>query len=255
MIVSTTISYGQQNNLIVNHGFAHNDYLHDRPVFDALDNGYVKFEADIFLKNNKLVVAHWFPYFKGNKTLDSLYLLPLSKIVARRLADSSQCTPITLLIDIKSDPNKTYKALSSLLQKYSNILSSVENGIFKQREISIIITGRKPVKLIKEQLTRYVMIDDNLLDSDNERNESLYAMSSCKYSKLLNWNGEGRITMKEKAKLITFVNLAHKQGKKVRLWASPENKNVWAFLLQCNVDYIHTDKLVELKDFLFSDTP
>ena len=50
-----------------------------------------------------------------------------------------------------------------------------------------------------------------------------------------------------------YVAKAHLQGKKVRLWASPENKVVWAELLKCNVDLINTDKLGALRNFLISE--
>ncbi len=57
--------------------FAHNDYCHKRPLFEALENGFTNIEADIFLMNNKLIVAHILPYFKGKRTLEALYLQPL----------------------------------------------------------------------------------------------------------------------------------------------------------------------------------
>jgi hypothetical protein len=37
---------------------AHNDYEHDRPLFDALDHRFKSVEADIWLVDGKLVVAH-----------------------------------------------------------------------------------------------------------------------------------------------------------------------------------------------------
>ena len=37
---------------------AHNDYLHDRPLLDALDQGFASVEADVFLVGDKLCVAH-----------------------------------------------------------------------------------------------------------------------------------------------------------------------------------------------------
>ena len=36
------------------HGHAHNDYLHPRPLLDALDQGFCSVEADIFLVDGKL---------------------------------------------------------------------------------------------------------------------------------------------------------------------------------------------------------
>jgi hypothetical protein len=80
-------------------------------------------------------------------------------------------------------------------------------------------------------------------------------MASCKYSKLLNWRGIGILPEIEKQRLCAFVEIAHKFGRKVRLWASPENTHVWRTLLACGVDLINTDKLEELKRFLTADKP
>ena len=54
----------------------------------------------------------------------------------------------------------------------------------------------------------------------------------------------------EKQKLTELITQAHQQHKKVRLWASPENKAVWKELLSCGVDLINTDNLEELRQFL-----
>ena len=37
---------------------AHNDYLHERPLFDALENGFRSIEADVFTQGDSLYVAH-----------------------------------------------------------------------------------------------------------------------------------------------------------------------------------------------------
>ena len=37
---------------------AHNDYLHSRPLADALAHGFWSIEADVWLTNGALLVAH-----------------------------------------------------------------------------------------------------------------------------------------------------------------------------------------------------
>jgi len=235
-------------------GYAHNDYLHKKPLFDALDNGYTHIEADIFLYKDSLIVAHWFPYMKDKRTLESLYLAPLKQYVQLNNCNSCIGTPpITLIIDIKSSPKKTYPALKALLEKYSSMLSSYENGVFKQGKVNIVITGRKPVDLIKKETRRLVMMDDFLDHTSGDINNNLFAMASCKYSKILNWTGKGQLPEKEKNKLLYLVGQAHLQGKKARLWASPENEKVWDELLKCGIDYINTDRLTKLKTYYMSN--
>ena len=64
-------------------GYAHNDYWHKRPLLDALENGYTHIEVDIFHLGDEFIVAHLFPFFKQDKTLENLYLKPLSEHIAR----------------------------------------------------------------------------------------------------------------------------------------------------------------------------
>jgi hypothetical protein len=57
-----TPALAQSPTTVVSHtisqGHAHNDYLHDRPLLDALDAGFSSVEADIFLVDDQLLVAH-----------------------------------------------------------------------------------------------------------------------------------------------------------------------------------------------------
>src|SRR5712672_4165891 len=56
---------------------AHNDYEHQRPLFDALEHGFCSVEADIYLVDGKLLVAHDRSKVKPERTLEALYLDPL----------------------------------------------------------------------------------------------------------------------------------------------------------------------------------
>src|SRR4051794_20826781 len=59
------------------HAHAHNDYEHPRPLLDALDAGFCSVEADIYLVDGKLLVAHNRKDVRPDRTLQSLYLDPL----------------------------------------------------------------------------------------------------------------------------------------------------------------------------------
>ena len=234
--------------------FAHNDYWHKRPLFDALDNGFTHVEADIYLRNGKLIVAHILPMLEKSRTLESLYLAPLMDCInGKNTLATRPVAPITLMIDIKSNANKTYAALEVLLNKYRSVISGYENGAYVQRQVNIVITGNKPFKMLKAEQNRLAFIDEDLLKTYRDTlATNVYQTASCKYSKILKWNGKGEMPAAQKQKLTAFVNMAHKYGKKVRLWASPEKEVVWTQLLNCGVDLINTDKLEELKGFLLA---
>jgi len=245
------LAAGAQSIMLAN-GFAHNDYRHKRPLFDAETNGYTHIEADVFLHDNKLVVAHINPYFKRNRTLENLYLAPLFKQVMAHNGNVYQNhnEPVTLMIDIKTNARKTYSALTAVLEKYRSMLSSYDDGNVTTRAVTIILSGHKPYEDVKAAKNRLVFIDEDLRKVERDTIANVARMASCKYSKLLKWKGNGLISLREKQRLLTYVNIAHKNGDQVRLWASPDNKVVWKEILSCGVDLINTDKLATLKDFL-----
>src|SRR4029079_16192267 len=85
------------------HAHAHNDYEHARPLFDALDQGFCSVEADIYLVESKLLVAHERRMIKPERTLESLYLEPLRQRVKQKGGRVYPKGPeFTLLIDLKS---------------------------------------------------------------------------------------------------------------------------------------------------------
>ena len=43
---------------VVQHGHAHNDYMHTRPLMEALESGFTSIEIDVFLHKNDLIVSH-----------------------------------------------------------------------------------------------------------------------------------------------------------------------------------------------------
>ena len=242
-------------NLSLPNAYAHNDYWHKRPLYDALDNGFTHIEADIYLRDGQLVVAHVLPRLRMRKTLDSLYLKPLVGCIdGTNRGITCPDFPVMLMIDIKSGARDTYIALKQLLEKYRPYLSSCRNGRFIQGKITVVLTGHKPVELLRKETDRIAFVDEDLMQALKDTiNQNFYQTASCRYSRLLNWIGEGPLPEKERSHLCDYVSAAHRLGKKVRLWASPENKAVWHELLNCGVDLINTDQLDNLKNFLLYD--
>lgn len=242
-------------NIPLANAFAHNDYWHKHPLYDALDNGFTQVEADIYLRHGKLIVAHILPVLTRKRNLEGTYLKPLQDFFnGNNKMISTVPYPMLLMIDIKSGAEKTYAQLQVLLEKYRPMLSGYENGKFTQRQVTVVITGHKPYDTLKAQQSRLAFIDEDLMQVKQDTlTANVYQTASCKYSRLLKWTGKGNIPFNERQRLCGYVMLAHKFGKRVRLWASPENPVVWKELLDCGVDLINTDQLAELKKFLLTE--
>ncbi|MFB0499386.1 hypothetical protein ABID99_005623 [Mucilaginibacter sp. OAE612] len=242
----------QAQNSPLSKGFAHNDYWHNRPLYDALDNGFQNVEADIYLRDDELLVAHMLPAFQKRRTLEQLYLKPLFNCYEGKNREVVYpLSPGTLMIDIKSDAEKTYAKLSEVLKRYAPMLSSYNDGEIIEGKVTIVITGNKPYKMLQAQRQRYAFIDEDLMQVHTDTlSNTVYKTASCKYSRLISWTGKGPMPEDQKQLLRDYVAAAHHHKKRVRLWASPENKEVWKALLECEVDLINTDKLAELREFL-----
>ena len=84
---------------------AHNDYRHASPLHDALAHGFTSVEADIFLVDDDLYVAHDRRDITPERTLRALYLDPLRERVRKNGGKVYRGGPqVTLLIDSGDEP-------------------------------------------------------------------------------------------------------------------------------------------------------
>ncbi|MEO1526542.1 MAG: phosphatidylinositol-specific phospholipase C/glycerophosphodiester phosphodiesterase family protein [Planctomycetota bacterium] len=230
---------------------AHNDYHHDRPLLDALDQGFCSVEADVFLIENKLLVAHDPTELRAERTLQRLYLDPLRE---RFVKNNGRIYPngprFTLLVDIKFDGAKTYVKLDEVLANYSQLLTSVIDGVHTQGAIDVIVSGDRPKKEILEDRSRFVGIDGRLSDLDSDVPAHLMPLISDRWTSHFKWRGKAAFPEPERTRLLQIVEKAHRAGRRVRFWATPESRAIWEELLAADVDHINTDKLKELAEFL-----
>jgi hypothetical protein len=237
---------------------AHNDYRHDRPLLDALANGFTSVEADVFLIDDDLYVAHDRREITAERTLRSLYLDPLRKRVrkngGRVYANGPQ---VTLLIDIKSEAVSTYKALDKMLAEYRDVFTSFGPDGRRDRAVIAIISGNRPYELMASQSIRYAAYDGRLSDLQSEAGADLVPLISDRWTTHFKWRGENEMPAEERRKLREIVRVAHEKGRRVRFWATPDEPSpareaLWSELVAAGVDLINTDDLEGLKEFLIS---
>lgn len=88
---------------------SHNDYEQQRPFYMAYNEQFGSMEADIYLVKGKLLVAHEPKQLDSTKTIESLYLQPLT-------AFHNGDRKLQLLIDIKTQGVATLDTLISVLK-------------------------------------------------------------------------------------------------------------------------------------------
>lgn len=238
---------------------AHNDYEHDRPLYDALDHGFNSVEADIFLVDDDLFVAHNRRDITPERTLRRLYLDPLRERVKHNGGRVYPNGPqFTLLIDIKTGAVETYKTLDRILAEYRDIFTSFGPNGRSDKAVLAIISGNRPREFMESQKLRYAGCDGRLRDLKSESPADLIPMISDNWRNHFKWNGTGEIPAEEHEKLREIVQKAHEKGRLVRFWSTPDNPSpareaLWSELLSAGVDLINTDDLEGLRQFLLAN--
>lgn len=230
---------------------AHNDYEHKRPLLDALDQGFCSVEADIFLKDGQLLVAHTAFQLKSERTLQKLYLDPLRD---RAKAHGGRVFPngpaFTLMIDVKTEAKSTWTALAKVLEEYDDILTVTRDGKTETKAVTVVISGNWDRAGIKSATVRRAAIDGRPTDLDGTESAELIPWVSASWNSMFRWKGEGEMPAEERKTLAAHVAKAHAQKRKVRFWGTPDRREAWAAQLEAGVDLINTDKLTELRAFL-----
>lgn len=233
------------------HAHAHNDYLHERPLLDALGHGFCSVEADLFLVDGELLVAHTQSELDKNSTLKRLYLDPLSERVRQNGGRVYRNGPvITLLLDFKKDGIATYEAMDELLGQYPHVFSVTRDGDRIEKAVNVVISGDRPFATVAADKERFAGLDGRLTDLDSDMPVHLMPMISDRWSSHFKWRGEGEMTTEEKNKLDTIVKQAHAKGRVLRFWAIPDNPISWNVMREAGVDLINTDDLAGLSKIL-----
>ncbi|MEO7976586.1 alkaline phosphatase [Flavobacterium sp.] len=222
---------------------SHNDYAGPLPFFGAYSNEAGVIEADVFLVNNELFVAHTSKEITQQNTLKSLYLEPLStklKNVAGNVYPDNK--PLILMIDVKSDGDATLKAIVHQLQAFPEIISI--------KNIKVVISGNRPLSSQWTAYPEFIYFDGRLNENYSPEELSRVEMISEDLKKLTIWNGKGVLTQADLQKIQTAIKKVHDQHKKIRFWSTQDNVNTWMTLMNLKVDYIGTDNVAALAQFI-----
>jgi alkaline phosphatase len=238
------LANSQQRIYRVANAHSHNDYEQPLPFNMAYDAGFGSIEADIFLVGDSLFVAHDTTELKRKIDLVSAYLFPLMEALKKHYgypyADTSK--RLQMLIDIKTDSINTLAALINLLQKYPLLLQS--------NKLNWVITGNRPDPSLFKNYPSYILFDGELYrDYSKEALEKIVLLSD-NFARYSLWDGKSGLPAKDEAVLTTAVKKAKLLHKPVRFWNCPDNARAWKQLIKLNVDYINTDHIAALAQFL-----
>lgn len=227
-------------NLIKVH--SHNDYNHTIPFWDAYSNGAASIEADIFLKDNNLYVAHDKENISVSRTLEELYLKPLETALKMNYKKEQK---LFLLIDLKTEAEPTLNKLISILKKYESIINN--------KDIKVIISGNRPDASTYTKYPDFIFFDFQEIDKTiSKENWEKVAMVSVDYKNYSVWNGLGRLTHEDYNRISGVISKAKTLNKPFRFWGCPDTKSAWKAFFELGVDIINTDKPFNCVQYLES---
>lgn len=236
------VTSAQTKNIISTH--SHNDYEQQRPFELGYENGFGSIEADVWLKEGKLYVAHDAKDINSGKTLSSLYLDPLEKKLKENKGKiyGDRKKGLQVLIDIKSEALPTLDEIVKELEAHPSLIN--------QKNLHFVISGNRPKPSTYGTYPTFIYFDGRPSEEYDKEALQKIGLISESYYKFARWNGQGEISANERAALLSVINKAHEMGKPFRFWATPDTEASWKLFMELGVDYINTDKVEALARFL-----
>jgi len=248
LLLFTFISSTVFAQLKIKGGHSHNDYHQEHPLVEALDNGFVSIEVDVFLRDNELLVGHDTSELELGKTLDALYLSPLWDRYKHNNLDT-----IILLIDIKEHGEACYPLLKEALEDYKSMLTVYTPDSLIQNNVSVVLSGDRPWSLLNEEY-RLAALDGRFDAISFQLGYSYFPLISDNWENFFNAASSSNFTDKNEAELQALVEKCHNQNKLIRFWALPTETNkalpFWQIQYKAKVDLLGSDNPLGFSEFM-----
>jgi glycerophosphoryl diester phosphodiesterase len=241
--------------------FAHRDHAHPFPLDDALSLGFPGIEVDVWLRDGVLLVGHDEAELDPAVTLAGAYLEPLAARVRTRTLLPGWSGSFLLVLDVKSEATATWRALSALLADHVGMLTTWRGGREYPGAVTVLISGNRARTQMARQRVRHAGYDGRLPDLRRHwfrrPGPELVPLVSADWQRVIGWDGASPLSRRSRRRLARIVSDAHQQGRKIRFWATPDaggdaRAAIWALLCDVGVDYLNTDDLRGLADFLLA---
>jgi alkaline phosphatase len=244
LLTISSLGMAQERLYTPRNAHAHNDYEHPIPFLTAYYRNFGSIEADVYVRNGQLLVAHEEKNIVADRSLEALYLQPLKTIIKKNGGTAYKNSPDTLqlLIDFKTTGVPTIKSLINILDKYPEIS--------KNPTVQVVISGEEPAPALWSSYPTYIHFDGKRSLKYTAAQATRIPMYSEDIKAFTNWNGKGIIVKEEKVHIQQWIDSVHHTGKKMRIWGAADNVNTWKTQMNMGADYIGTDKLEILSDFL-----
>jgi alkaline phosphatase len=116
--------------------------------------------------------------------------------------------------------------------------------------VQFIISGNRPQPKKWATYPPYILFDGRPNETYTPNAWQRIGVVSQSFEKYISKKGQKDIDNSTFERMKTVVDSLHAQGKKVRFWATADQKSVWKALAKMGADFINTDKPRKLRRFL-----
>jgi len=221
--------------------YSHNDYANPRPLIDALALGYRGVEVDLYLAGSELVAAHERRSVRRNRTLESLYLRPLERLIEQCGKAWLGSQPFLLNIELKEASRAAYHRLLETLRRYPALFSPRN---LATPPVEVVLVGWHPgTGRLADKLPGYIRLQEHVTSPRrspaHSTTDSLVRLISLNYGKTIRWNGQ-RSPPTSLGNWLAAARRARDMGPRrlIRVFNVPVDTAVYRRLLEGGVDLV-----------------
>ena len=149
------------------------------------------------------------------------------------------------MIDCKTEAESTYRAIQKEVARYDRLRCTTSHC-----PVKIFISGNRAIETMIREGYQGIALDGRPPDLNKGISSDLMPVISDHFANWSSWKGKSEPQANELARIHELAQRVHAEGKKLRLWAIPDDELAWSGLLEAGVDFINTDRLEELHLFL-----
>lgn len=228
----------------------------EKDIWSTFTQGVVHYEAHImYIYGEVYVTSHMPDSAKHTKpTLRSTYLLP---IYSQYKKNQGKVHPnfddeMYLFLNIKYDARKTYQKIWEQLSPYNEMLTYRVGPQWHEGKLKIIFVGNAPMRMFQQERVSFAAAQGTVDDLDKNYDNKIMPLIGLDFQEDFTWKGVGKMPFDEYKNFKDIVQKAHKQGKKVRVYNTPEEEAIWDVLYTAGVDMISSSEPAAFQKFMES---
>ena len=226
---------------------SHNDYDHMAPFWEAYSQHCTSIEADVYLKDGEILVAHNREDLTPKRNLRAMYIEPIALLFrgngGRMWLDSEG--RLQLVVDVKTA--ESLSGVVAIAGEYPDVFAS-EGGV------RLVITGAIPAPEDFSKWPSWVWFDgdfkDGKLNYTPVQLERIAMISTYFKHHAKTWKGQGRMDKADYDAVAAAIDACHAVGKPIRFWGAPDGEEAYVALFRMGVDFINTDHPAKCTLFL-----